>query len=74
MGDTWYGDGAHNRFFRERFGAQRLFLWSTGIEFKHPYRDERVRVEAKTPPEVEVVLRELKLFEGAVSLQNLPLN
>jgi tRNA pseudouridine65 synthase len=28
IGDTTYGEGRHNRLFRERFGVKRLLLWA----------------------------------------------
>lgn len=36
IGDVRYGKGTHNRFFRERYGAQRLLLACTGLSFRHP--------------------------------------
>ena len=36
VGDTVYGDGRHNRLFREVFGSQRLLLQAVRLEFSHP--------------------------------------
>jgi tRNA pseudouridine65 synthase len=36
VGDTTYGDGDHNRYFRAKFGIHRLLLHASRIEFKHP--------------------------------------
>ncbi|MDD3448689.1 MAG: pseudouridine synthase [Gammaproteobacteria bacterium] len=36
VGDTTYGDGRHNRFFRARFGCARLLLVATRLAFDHP--------------------------------------
>ena len=36
IGDTKYGEGRHNRFFRERFGCHRLLLAAVEIAFRHP--------------------------------------
>lgn len=37
VGDTTYGDGRHNRFFRARFGCARLLLAATRLAFNHPH-------------------------------------
>lgn len=36
VGDTVYGDGKHNRLFRELFGIHRLMLCAKSLEFSHP--------------------------------------
>jgi tRNA pseudouridine65 synthase len=40
IGDTTYGQGRHNRLFRERFGCHRLLLAAVALRFQHP-RDGR---------------------------------
>ena len=37
IGDTTYGNGRHNRFFRSRFGIHRLLLMAASLRFDHPY-------------------------------------
>ncbi|MDY6890974.1 MAG: hypothetical protein SVU24_05115 [Pseudomonadota bacterium] len=46
VGDTKYGEGRHNRLFRERLNAHRLLLMAVGIEFQHPAPGQRMRIEA----------------------------
>lgn len=36
IGDVNYGDGKHNRFFREHFGVHRLLLHARSLTFPHP--------------------------------------
>ena len=36
IGDTTYGQGRHNRLFRERFGCHRLLLAAVELELTHP--------------------------------------
>ncbi len=48
IGDTTYGDGRHNRFFRERFGIQRLLLVALELDFVHPVTRQRIHLAA--PP------------------------
>lgn len=36
IGDTTYGDGRQNDFFRRKFGCQRMLLHAQRIEFLHP--------------------------------------
>lgn len=37
IGDTTYGNGKHNRLFRERFACPRLLLHAASLSFVHPY-------------------------------------
>jgi tRNA pseudouridine65 synthase len=36
IGDTVYGDGKHNRIFRDLLGDRGLFLKAYSLEFIHP--------------------------------------
>lgn len=45
IGDTKYGRGAHNRFFRERFGVYRLLLHARSLDLPHPATDEWLHIE-----------------------------
>jgi tRNA pseudouridine65 synthase len=36
IGDTAYGRGAHNRFFRDHFGVSRMLLHACRLEILHP--------------------------------------
>ena len=47
LGDTRYGDGAQNRFFRARFGMRRLALAAVRLSFPHPYTREAVSIAAE---------------------------
>jgi tRNA pseudouridine65 synthase len=46
VGDTTHGNGRHNRFFREVLQIRRMLLLARSLAFDHPYRGERVRIEA----------------------------
>ena len=59
IGDTRYGDGRHNRLFRERFGCHRLMLNACRLVFPHPFTGERVRIDALPDPEFETILEQL---------------
>ncbi|MEH6628682.1 MAG: pseudouridine synthase [Motiliproteus sp.] len=58
IGDTRYGEGRHNRLFRDNFDSHRLLLWSAAIRFIHPYSGELTKIETTVPSEV------LPLFEA----------
>lgn len=51
IGDTKYGEGRHNRFFREEFGCQRLLLAAVELAFVQPFSGEPLRIGA--PPEAD---------------------
>ncbi|BCA80799.1 tRNA pseudouridine(65) synthase TruC [Desulfuromonas sp. AOP6] len=50
IGDTKYGEGRHNRFFREHFGCQRLLLAATRLAFPHPLDGRQLVIEAPLDP------------------------
>lgn len=45
-GDTVYGDGRHNRLFRNHFDMHRLLLFSVSLAFTHPARGETMQIDA----------------------------
>ena len=47
LGDTKYGRGEHNKFIREQFDCHRLLLHASSLEFKHPYSNKNIIIEAK---------------------------
>jgi tRNA pseudouridine65 synthase len=49
IGDSKYGEGRHNRFFREQLGCHRLLLAATEICLPHPASGAELRISA--PPE-----------------------
>jgi tRNA pseudouridine65 synthase len=46
VGDTAYGDGKHNDFFRRQFDCRRLLLHARKIEFVHPHDGRKRSLEA----------------------------
>jgi len=46
IGDTNYGDGRHNRLFREELGCGRLLLHAVELSFIHPLSGEAVHITA----------------------------
>ncbi len=51
VGDKVYGDGAHNRFFRSRFGVHRLLLHADELRFNHPGTQAEIRLNSLIPEE-----------------------
>jgi len=49
IGDTKYGEGRHNRFFREQYGCPRMLLAAVELAFVQPFSGEPLRIVA--PPE-----------------------
>jgi len=47
VGDTTYGNGRHNRFFREQFDIHRLMLLARRLAFDHPYSGEPLVIAAQ---------------------------
>jgi len=47
VGDTTHGDGKQNKFFREHFEINRLWLIAKHLSFDHPRTGVRVNIETK---------------------------
>lgn len=47
LGDSVYGDGRHNRFFREKFGISGLFLKASALDFVHPITGKRHLIHSR---------------------------
>ena len=56
IGDTRYGEGRHNRLYRERFNCQRLLLHAQSITFNHPQSGERMKLTAPLPEDFSGLL------------------
>jgi tRNA pseudouridine65 synthase len=55
VGDTTYGDGDHNRYFRAKFGIHRLLLHACEVTFRHPLANREQVITAPVPAEFEKV-------------------
>jgi tRNA pseudouridine65 synthase len=59
VGDTTYGDGAHNRLFRRLFDVQRLLLMAMELSFTHPFTGAALSITAPLPADVQELFLEL---------------
>jgi len=59
IGDTTWGKGTHNRFFRERFGIHRLLLHAFSLSFVPPDGERRITVTAPIDARWQALFREL---------------
>ncbi len=64
LGDTTYGEGRHNRLFRDHFACERLLLMATQLRFIHPYNGQAVSIQAAPPPEVRELFAQLGWTEA----------
>lgn len=57
IGDGKFGDRAHNTFFRNELGVERMLLAATGLAFSHPVTAAAIRIAAPTgfPPAAEAL-------------------
>ncbi|MGE4130767.1 MAG: pseudouridine synthase [Bdellovibrionales bacterium] len=65
VGDVTYGSGKHNRFFRERYQVQRLFLACTEMSFAHPRTEQPLSVRAPLAADFQHVVESLGWGEHA---------
>jgi len=66
-GDTTYGDGKQNDFFRTRFQCRRLLLHAREIEFPHPATGQQLRIQAPLDQAFNAVLAALQWDRIALS-------
>lgn len=59
LGDTSYGKGKINRFFRETYQLPRLFLHAHRLRFTHPRSGEPLEIQAPLAPDLRAFLRRL---------------
>lgn len=59
IGDVRYGDGKHNRLFREKFAIHRLLLLAVSLSFIHPCSGEPLTLRAALPEDVKELFRKL---------------
>ena len=60
VGDTTYGDGKQNDFFRRTFNCHRLLLHASAIEFIHPGTGRLLSIHAPLDREFRAVLEALQ--------------
>lgn len=65
VGDTTYGEGRHNRLFRDHFGCERLLLHATALHFVHPLHHTPVAIYAPPPPEMATLFAQLGWRDSA---------
>jgi tRNA pseudouridine65 synthase len=58
IGDTTYGDGAHNTMFREQFACHRLLLHAKYMAFPHPYLHRTINITAPLPYDFENLIHQ----------------
>lgn len=59
IGDTRYGEGRHNRLFREEFAIHRLLLHAAELTFPHPVTGVTVALAAPIDYELTLLLERL---------------
>lgn len=64
LGDSRYGDGAHNRYLKERFPEHRLMLCATELQFVHPFDQSRLAIRAPLPADFQSIVMGLGLETG----------
>lgn len=67
VGDTTYGDGRHNRLFRQHLGCHRLLLHASRLALDHPVDGSRLALHAPLAGEFARVAAELFGLEASAS-------
>lgn len=72
VGDTRYGKGKINDFYRDNFNLERLFLHSHSLKLPHPTKPERLEIKAKLSPDLTRILEEIFAKNWAEIKEQLP--
>lgn len=59
IGDSTYGDGRHNRLFRDELGCGRLLLHAVELSFTHPITGQPLQITAPLDHPFASVVRKL---------------
>lgn len=59
IGDTRYGKGEHNRYFRQQAGLFRLALHAVALSFEHPISGEHLDLIARPPDDLALPMGRL---------------
>lgn len=59
VGDTKYGEGRHNRLFREEYNIDRMLLMAIELSFTHPVTGIRQTLRAPVSREVDTLFCQL---------------
>jgi len=68
VGDTSYGDGRHNRFFRQQLKCERLMLCATGLKVMHPVLGTPLEIKADPDDGFKGVINLLQTFPESMLL------
>lgn len=66
VGDTRYGEGRHNRLFRDHFHWQDLALRCKRLTFIHPYSEEKVDLLVELPDNWVHLLKQWQEMDASV--------
>lgn len=72
IGDTRYGEGRHNRFFRDELGSHRLLLHAARLIVPHPMTGEKVTLVAPLDYELKRLLGLLGWLDAAPEIFSRP--
>lgn len=56
VGDTMYGKGVYNNYFRQKYKLYRIFLHSYELSFQHPFTKRWVHIKTQPPKELQDVI------------------
>ncbi|GAA3911768.1 pseudouridine synthase [Litoribacillus peritrichatus] len=63
IGDTRYGQGVHNRLFRDKLECNRLLLAATELNMLHPVTGQPLQLTIPPAKEMTAVIQALRAFQ-----------
>ncbi len=61
IGDKRHGDVKHNKHWKEHFGISRMLLHAQSLQFNHPFKEDRISIEAPVDLKFQEALDLLKI-------------
>ena len=59
LGDTRYGDGSHNQYFRDTFDCKRLLLAAKSLKFNHPGSGEALHIKCPVAEDMGNIMKQV---------------
>ena len=68
IGDTTYGEGRHNRLFRQYYACHRLLLHAHRLAFEHPHEARRIELTAPPAGEFERIVEQFRQLDASAAI------
>lgn len=68
VGDTTYGKGVENNYFKDELGLERIFLHCSRLQLVHPIKNEKISVKSPLPKNLKDVLIKMNCSSQTIQM------